>query len=249
MIIEYLRPKTEKEALLLLSRATPKTVAMGGGTALSKTKEMLAVVDLQALKWNLVRTADDGVYAGSCVTLETLLVHFGSKSALGKAITIDAGKNIRDMATLGGSLVVNDGRSALLTVLLAADVSLVLKPDEKIISIDKWLSERSNIKTNLLISEIRFPKFQFIEFESIGRSPLDKPILCCSVAIFSGNRMLIALGGFGSQPVLAYDGDRNGDYTGGVERALSQAGDEWASAQYRLEAGKLLSKRLVSNAA
>lgn len=249
MISEYHRPQNEKEALQLLSRVAPKTLALGGGTVLSKTKETLAVVDLQALGWNRIQLVEGQVHAGSCITLEALLFHFGADSALGRSIAIDAGKNIRDMATLGGSLVSNDGRSAFLTALLAADIKLILKPGDQMISIDKWLQERNSHKTGILISEIRFPNLPHIDFETVGRSPMDKPIICCSVALFDANRVRITFGGFGSQPVLAYDGDRRSDFFGGVERALAQAGDEWASAQYRLETGRLLAKRLVDKAA
>lgn len=249
MIIEYHRPKNEKEALQLLNRSTPKTVAMGGGTVISKTRENLAVVDLQSLGWNKIESVQDSVVAGSCVTLESLLKYFGNDSVIGKAISIDAGRNIRQMATLGGTLAVGDGRSALLTSLLAADIRMILKPDDEEISIGKWFSSRRSQTNGKVIAQVLFPKVEHLSFESVGRSPLDLPIICCSVAFLDKSRMRIAFGGFGDQPVLAYDGDCKGQFTGGVENAVKDAGDEWASAEYRMEAGKQLANRLVSQTA
>ena len=245
MIVEYQRPNSEDEAIALLSRSTPKTVLLGGGTILSKTRDELAVVDLQNLGWNQIKSSGDHTFVGSCTTLEALLEHYGVNSAIGKAITIDAGKNIRDMATLGGTLAAIDGRSALMTVLLALGVELVLKPGDMKITLDRWFAERTENKLPKLISEVQFPDVEYAGFESVGRSPLDKPILCCAVAVLSQKRMRIAFGGFGDQPVLAYDAAPMDEYGNAVEKALRDAQDEWASAQYRLEIGRLLAQRLV----
>ena len=50
MITIYHRPQTLEEALRLISRPSPRTVPLGGGTLLSHgATEALEVVDLQAL--------------------------------------------------------------------------------------------------------------------------------------------------------------------------------------------------------
>ena len=50
MILEYHRPQTLEAALALLSRQSPLTVPMGGGSALNRPDPTpVAVVDLQAL--------------------------------------------------------------------------------------------------------------------------------------------------------------------------------------------------------
>jgi CO/xanthine dehydrogenase FAD-binding subunit len=51
MILEYIRPKTIKEAVSLISREAPAAIPMGGGTSLKRksTHKDFSVVDLQAL--------------------------------------------------------------------------------------------------------------------------------------------------------------------------------------------------------
>ena len=61
--------------------------------------------------------------------------------------------------------------------------------------------------------------------------------------------MRIALGGFGKIPTLAYQGDVNGDFLKTVESCLQDSGDEWAGAEYRMEAGRKLVQRLMKSLA
>ena len=246
MIIEYHRPETEAEAIALLSHTDPKTVPLGGGTVLSRTEEQVAVVDLQALGWNAIRESGTFVIAGSGVTLEALRSYFGADSALGRAIAIEAGKNIRDMATLGGTLGNNDGRSPLLTALLALGVELMVKPGEEGYEVDQWLEARKSFRSSKVIASVFFSRSTSLEFESIGRSPLDLPMLCCAVARNGQHQVRIAIGGFGESPCLAFSGTDQEDYLPGVEEALQNSGDQWASAEYRLQTGRILVRRLYS---
>jgi len=246
MIIEYHRPENEQEAIALLNRSTPVTVPLGGGTVVSKTGEEVAVVDLQSLKLDQIEENHGQVLIGSMTNLEALLGIFGRESAVGKALLIEAGKNIRGMATLGGSLVANGGRSSLLTVLVALGAELIWKPGDKTIGIEGWLSGREQGKPGKYIAQIRVPAEIKVEFESIGRSPLDQPVICCAVAKLPSGNLRIALGGFGNAPKLAYAGDASGNYRKQVENCLENSGDQWASAAYRMEAGNRLVQRLVN---
>lgn len=249
MIIEYHRPKSEAEAIALLKRETPITVPLGGGTILSKTHAEVAVVDLQHLGLDKIVGTQDHTQIGGSVTLESMRGYFGIDSAIGNAILIEAGKNIRGMATIGGTLVSNAGRSSLLTVLVALDAILMWKPGDKEIGIDQWLAKRKDKRNEKYISSVLLPKGANLGFESIGRSPLDQPVICCAVAKWSSGKMRIALGGFGNVPSLAYEGDVNGDFLSAAESCLQNSGDEWAEAEYRMEAGKQLVQRLVKSLA
>jgi CO/xanthine dehydrogenase FAD-binding subunit len=246
MIIEYHRPETEADALALLLRTVPKTVALGGGTVLSKTKEDVAVVDLQSLGWNSIRESATFVFTGGCVTLEALRTHFGADSAIGHAITIEAGKNIRCMATLGGTLASNGGRSPFLTALLALGVELIVKPGEEGYEVGEWLDERNSFTSSKVISSVFFSKNATLAFDSIGRSPLDLPTLCCAVARNDQHQVRIAFGGFGEAPILAFTGTDQENYLPSVEKALNHSGDQWASAEYRLQTGRTIVQRLYS---
>jgi len=245
MIIEYNRPANEKEALSLLNRDLPRTLPLGGGTILSKSKEDIAVVDLQLLGLNQIKENPDHLLIGSMTTLESMLNRFGKTSAIGRAILIEAGKNIRGMATLGGALCSNAGRSALLTVLVALNVDLVWKPGDRVVDIVTWLGDRRSAHYGKYIASVRVPSNVKIEFESIGRSPLDQPVICCAISKAASGGVRIALGGFGETPVLAYSGSTEGNFLKGVDDCLKNSTDEWASAEYRSEIGAKLALRIM----
>lgn len=247
MIKEYHRPKIVRDALALLERKTPRTVPLGGGTTISKTSDDVAVVDLQDLGWNKVEVSNNDYLIGSMTTLESIRRYFGKDSAIGKAIILDAGKNIRDMATIGGSLVASDGRSAFLTILLAHRCTLVWEPGNRSTPVGEWLNQRRpGWNKKELISQLRMEKAESVVFDSIGRSPLDQPILCCSIAKYKVGIVRIALGGFGDTPVLVFEGSpHNIDYTR-IKDLLNHSDDAWASNEYRKEAGEALVRRLVN---
>jgi len=66
--------------------------------------------------------------------------------------------------------------------------------------------------------------------------------LCLAVARFPDGKVQAAIGGFGELPTLLSGGDLNA----GVDKALKNASDEWASADYRLQAGRVLANRISS---
>jgi CO/xanthine dehydrogenase FAD-binding subunit len=247
MINEYHRPMTVEEAVSLLMRKDPKTLPLGGGTILSKSPEDVAVVDLQDLGLDKIQQEDGRTILGSMVKLETLIRHYGKSSTIGRAIQIEAGQNIRNMATIGGTFVAGGGRSALLTVLLASQAEVVMLPGNVHISVEQWLKERSGlVEKKILISQIEILDAEKTLFESVGRSPNDQPIVCCAVSMIK-NELRIAFGGFREYPVLAYKGPLNKDAWEIAAETLKDADDEWASGNYRFNAGKALAKRMVES--
>ncbi len=71
MIIEYIRPKTIKEAVNLISRDAPTTIPMGGGTSLKRRaiQRDFSVVDLQALNLDQIDIDDTWIELGAMTTL------------------------------------------------------------------------------------------------------------------------------------------------------------------------------------
>jgi len=69
--------------------------------------------------------------------------------------------------------------------------------------------------------------------------------LCAAVSRWSSGRTRVALGGFGSQPVLAFDGPESGGVEAAAISAYNQAEDEWASANYRKETAGILALRCL----
>jgi hypothetical protein len=69
-------------------------------------------------------------------------------------------------------------------------------------------------------------------------------VICIAAAQWPSNRLRIVAGGFGSLPILVSDGNTSDNVDLAVENALLDASDEWASAEYRIAAGKKIAARI-----
>jgi probable selenate reductase FAD-binding subunit len=246
MIVEYHRPKTIEEAVKLLGRDKPKTVPMGGGTVLNAVREKdFAVVDLQDLDLDQIETVGSQIRFGSAVTLESLIRYEGVPDSLIKATRLEAGKNIRQAATIAGALIASDGRSPFATVMLALDAELHLLPEEENIRLGDLLPLRRDLLKGKLVKEISIPNNVRIAFEYVARSSADQPIVSAAVTRWKSGRTRIMLGGFGSQPVMVLDGAGGLQIEEPVRMAFSDAEDEWASAEYRSDIAVVLVKRCL----
>jgi CO/xanthine dehydrogenase FAD-binding subunit len=246
MIVEYLRPKSLDEAIKLLNRNDPKTVPLGGGTVVSRsTSEPVAVVDLQDLGLNSITRKDGSIVIGAAATLFDVDKFMGSLD-FSEAVQIQAGKNLRNSGTIAGLICTADGRSPVLTLLLGLDARIIWEPANKEISLGNWLPQRKTWRDGKLITRLTLPEVKF-RFESIGRSPKDQPILCCAIAKWPGNRLRVAIGGFGTNPTLVLDGNVSDNVETAVKNALQDAKDQWASAEYRIEAGSKLCLRMTQD--
>ncbi len=249
MIVEYNRPKTVEEALDLLTRIQPVTVPMGGGSALNRySLEPLAVVDLQELPLHSIERQGNSLSLGATVTLQAMLAAPDLPEVMYKAIRLEASHNLRQVATLAGTLASASGRSPLVTTLLAMDATLtaISKNGENTISLGDFLSVRGEYLPGRLITRVKLPLNLRLSFDYVARSPADQPIVCAAVAQWPGKRTRVALGGYGKAPALALDGPEPGGVEAAAQNAYSQAGDVWASAGYRREVAGTLARRCLA---
>ncbi len=246
MILEYHRPQQLDEALDLLSR-NALTIPMGGGTQLTRPgKGDCEVVDLQALGLNQIEIRGNLLALGATVTLQALLDSPQTPPALAKAIEIEASYNLRQAATVAGTLVSADGRSAFATALLAMDARLFWLPGEREVSLGDYFPLRQEKRFGKLISRVILPAQVNLAFESVARSPYDLPVVCVAVACWPSGRTRVAVGGFGKAPLLAMDGSESAGADEAARNVASQAGDEWASAEYRREVVGVLTRRCLA---
>lgn len=249
MIIEYLRPKTIPDALKMLARKQPISYPLGGGTHKNRdSDEQYAVVDLQDLGLSNISIDGNLVHVGATTTLQQLLESSGLPEDLYRTIKLEATNNLRQMATIAGTLVTANGRSPLVTMLLALDtileiLSLDKEPQE--IRLGNWLSLRARRERGTLISQVSFPKNIKAAYESIARTPRDQPIVCAAVAQWLSGRTRLVLGGWGDTPILVLDGPEADGLEAAARSAYSHAKDEWASDEYRLEMAGILALRCI----
>jgi len=263
MITDYFRPTTLDEALTFLSQ--PDTLPLGGGTLLSHTSTLrqaqdnaslsaspapdpVSVVDLQALGLNRIHKKGNNLEIGATVTLQQLLESEHCPEALKTALKLEAPLNVRNAATVAGTLVVADGRSTFACALLALDakLSVISNPpsgtsQSSVISVGEFLP----LRPRGLITLITIPLNAKFAFEYVARTPSDKPIVCAALAQWTGARARLAVGGWGKSPSLAMDGTEAEGLESAARNACREAADDFGSAEYRMDVASTLAKRCL----
>ena len=272
MTTAYHRPKTLDEALTLLTQ--PNMLPLGGGTLLSHASSPLSatdsveVVDLQSLGLDSIKqsgnnpstpSAGQRLDIGATVTLQRLLESEHCPSALRSALKLEAPLNLRNAATVAGTLVSCDGRSTFAAVMLALDAKInivnresraghrnpsdsqIPTPDSQIANIGEFLP----LRPHGLITSITIPLNVKLAFDYVSRTPADKPIVCAALVQWNSGRTRLALGGYGKSPILAMDGTESDGIETAARNAFHEAMDEWASAEYRMDIASTLAKRCL----
>lgn len=162
------------------------------------------------------------------------------------AAHLEAAINLRNMATVAGTLVACDGRSAFATTMFALDAQLTIAHHSlptKQLSFGNFIPLRE--LAGQLITQVNIPLNIGLAFEYVARTPADLPIICVALAQWPSGRTRLTLGGYGQCPLLAMDAkDINGIETA-ARNAFHDAGDEWASAEYRLDVAAALVRRCL----
>jgi CO/xanthine dehydrogenase FAD-binding subunit len=261
MITAYHRPQTLDEALTLL--AQPDTLPLAGGTRINTPEYArdrggdFAVVDLQALKLDGIHKAGNNLQIGACATLQQVCDSPHVPAALKEAIRLESALNIRNAASVGGSLLTCSGRSTFGTAMLAMDARLTIEtaapapgaaPRSAVHALGDLFALRAGLSPRGLITLITLPLNTSVAFEMVARTPADRPIVCAALAHWASGRTRLALGGWGKAPLLAMDGTEPDGIAEAARSAYEEAGDEWASAEYRANVAATLAKRCLEAA-
>jgi putative selenate reductase FAD-binding subunit len=241
MITTYYRPQTLNEALALLNQ--PNMLPLGGGTLLSQpTTDPVQVVDLQSLGLDFLTKKGNDLEIGATCTLQSLLESEYCPEALRVAIKLEAPINIRNIATVAGTLVSSDGRSPFATALLAMDAKITIANPR---SVNVNIGEFLPLRPHGLITSITIPLNTKFAFEFTSKTPADKPIIAAALSQWNSGRTRLALGGYGKSPMLAMDGTEAEGLDTAARNAYHEANDEWASAKYRMDVAAVLAKRCL----
>ena len=263
MITTYHRPQTLDEALTLLTQ--PNTFPLGGGTLLSQpTTDSVQVVDLQSLGLDSLTkkgnpstgshrpdalSGGQALEIGATCTLQSLLESEHCPEALKVAIKLEAPINIRNSATVAGTLVASDGRSPFATALLSLDAKITInripRTEDSLSSSILGLGEFLPLRPRGLITSITIPLNTKFAFEFVSKTPADKPIIAAALSQWNSGRTRLTLGGYGKSPMLAMDGTEAEGLDAAARNAYHEANDEWASAEYRMDVAATLAKRCL----
>jgi len=249
-LTEYHTPTTLDEALKLLRRRKIRTVPIGGGGSLvaDAPPDVQAVVDLSKLGLSFVEAGEDGLSLGATTTLQRLLddqhINAYAGGMLLKALRDTAGRNVRESATLAGSIVAARSNSPLVTALLALDAQITTHARrEQTAPLAEWLPASSTLITRLHLPAL--PAAARAAYEKVARTPADLPIVCVA-AVQIGSVVRLALGGVAERPIVMRLTDVTADQAAQhVRQAIYPPSDYFASAAYRREMAGVLVKRAL----
>ena len=274
---EYHKPATIDEAVSLLRRKSPRTVALSGGTWLNgeAPRDVGAVVDIAQLGLNKIerQSSPPLLRIGAAVTLQQLVDAFAPGQPQWPITALDvlsitaqamASLNIRNRATIGGTLVTADSSSPLATALLVCDVDVVVQADERrTLSLSAFLAYRERmLAEGMLVTHIEMPipsADTRAAYERVARTPKDYPIVCavarCATKDGIAGNMRVAVGGVSPTPIrlnnleFALEKKPVRDYLDSALqdaiKTLSPQSDWLGSAEYRAEMAHVLTRRAI----
>ncbi|HHF08224.1 MAG: FAD binding domain-containing protein [Kosmotoga sp.] len=143
---EYFKPTTVQEAFELFNEDRAHSVFLAGGTtvALMKSSSIERIIDLENVGLNTISEKDDNLVVGAMVKIEDFrkneLVrkHYGD--FFFNAFSKVASWQLRNMATIGGSIAPKLGWSDVTACLIASDARLIVYDEQgfRNISIDEF---------------------------------------------------------------------------------------------------------------
>ncbi|MHB8087372.1 MAG: FAD binding domain-containing protein [Anaerolineaceae bacterium] len=214
-LVEYQRPDTMAKCLRLLARQYPHTVPLAGGTWLvaQRDPQVEAVVDLSGLNLAFIKQSTQRIRLGALTTLQDLIespiIQELTNGFLRDASYKSASRTTRNIATLGGTIVVGNSTSDLCLALLVLDAHIVIRsPREIVVPLNDFYANRASyMLPTSIITEISIPKkYARIGTASmqVSRTPQDQPIVNASALVSQiGSALLarLALGGVTDYPI------------------------------------------------
>jgi carbon-monoxide dehydrogenase medium subunit len=218
--IQFTKPQVLSEALELLRQPGGRAVPMAGGTWLvprlqrgvpgSLAGTVDTVVDLSALGLNTVQLdQEEGLELGATATLAAVATHDGCRRLAGgilaEAARRAAPANIRNAATVGGTIVCAEPESELLLALLALAAQAVIDDGQpRPLPLSDLLPDPHATIGRGLIVKVHVPPLDPSVSGSlarVARTPADYPIVAAA-AVTDGTTARIALGGVAPSPLL-----------------------------------------------
>jgi CO/xanthine dehydrogenase FAD-binding subunit len=213
-LTEYHRPDTLVAALALLKRASPRTVPLAGGTwlnpRLGKQVPAEAVVDLATLGLDAIECEGSTLRLGAMATLAAVTNDEACCSLadgiLAQTARRDATVNVRNAATVGGTVVVapTDSEFNLALLALAADVAIE-SAESGSVPLSQFLAEpETSLAGGLVVHlSLRLPRLAAGGLARVARTPSDHPIVAAVAVVASDPDVTrIAVGGVTPRPIV-----------------------------------------------
>ncbi|OUV00101.1 MAG: hypothetical protein CBC37_01860 [Acidimicrobiaceae bacterium TMED77] len=207
-VLAYHRPESLDEAQKLASQIN--TVLIGGGTlvipeVLSNPTNEAVIVDLQAVGLSGVSSeltdGQNSVKVGAMTRLSDLIENQEIPTLLQELSTKELPSTLRTQATTGGTIADRNGESILLSGFLTLGADIEINGAD-------WIPLSQLLQSKSIEGIITAVKFQVpspqskTSFQSVGRTPMDTPIVSAIGISGSKGKPQIALTGVAEVPVL-----------------------------------------------
>ena len=251
-IREYKRAETLEEAWQLNQKRQNRV--LGGMIWLKmETINVGTAIDLSGLGLDTIEETEDGFSIGAMVTLRQLEEHPGlaayTHGAVREALRHIVGVQLRNLATVGGSIYSRFGFSDVLTLFLAMDCSVELYKGG-IVPLQEY-AERPYDRDILVRLIVKKTAAEYL-YQSVRNSQTDIPVLTCAAARLADGSYRIAIG---ARPLKAVRFDLPVRQAPAAELAQAMADEVKqqivtganmrGSAEYRRHLSGVLTKRAV----
>ena len=194
LLKDYARPKDLHEAYELLHQ-DEHNVILGGGAWLKLThKDVNTIIDLHSIGLHEIIEKDDSIEIGAMTSLRQIetstIIHSCFDGVFCQAVKSIMGMNIRNLATIGGSIMGKYSFSDIFTPLLAMDVSLVFFKAGTI-TLKEFL-ETKRMEKDILVKIILHKEEGSGYFHTMKKTALDFAVI--NVAVTKAEKVKIVVG-------------------------------------------------------
>lgn len=243
----YIKPESLKDAFTILKEDDNNLIIGGGAWLKFKKGTFNTVIDLSLLELNEINVVDGVIEIGAMSTLRQIEINESINNEcngiFSQAVKSIMGVSVRNIATIGGSIMGKYAFSDILTPLLVMNASLVFYEAGEI-SVEEYLKIKKFPTDILLKLRIKQSKLKGY-FKTVKKTALDFPVL--NLAISKDEQLKIAVGARPSVAMRAYKAevkDLSVDQI--IENVLEEiklSSNTRASKEYREELLKVYTNR------
>lgn len=252
-IREYARPATLEEAWQL-NQKKPNRV-LGGMLWLKMEKiNVGTAIDLSGLGLDTIEETDEGFSIGAMVTLRQLELHPGlaayTDGAVRESVRHIVGVQLRNLATVGGSIYSRFGFSDVLTMFLALNASVELYKGG-VVPLAEYAQRPYD--RDILVRVLVPKEHSRFVYQSVRNSQTDFPVLTCAAAKLADGSIRAAIGARPGKAVLYTAAPEAGEtaeefaarFAAEVKADIKTESNLRGGAEYRRHLAGVLTKRAV----